>query len=92
MIIVRRNNRYGIEPWDWEKISWWNRIKIFFWQSEKIDQSCIYVRSRILSEILGRSLKGKEFQCTCSKEGCNWTCWCRCHDGILEHKINGKNP
>ena len=84
-LVTRSNNPYGIESWDWEKLSWRDRIKVFFWQRGKICPSCSYVACRIRAEILGQSLQAREFKCRCSKSDSKKECWCECQYGVLTH-------
>lgn len=83
---------YGLTMGEWFALTTWQKFRIFLWRLRYMQgQHCIFIGDRARAEFLGKSLKGHEHQCRCSKVkglGCGF-CWCRCTpDGTLAQGYN----
>lgn len=71
------SNPYGFTMGEWFALTTWQKFKIFLWRHRyKRGYYCNFLRARVRSEFLHKSLKGEDFQCSCETIDGGSQCTC----------------
>ena len=74
------SNPYGFTMGEWFALTTWQKFRIFLWRHRyQRGYYCNFLRARVRSEFLHKSLKGQDFQCKCEPAPSGTLCSCSGH-------------